>query len=163
MAAAAIALRADLVAAEVTEAFRGAGIRSILLRGPSIARHLYGAGDSRSYEDTDLLVAPVAMAAAEQILADHGFTHRAVLSQHPDDRPPWARTWKRADGGNVDLHRTIVGVGATPDETWKVLGERYTDRQRVEVVLTVAAYTSLAMYFNSTGGQMEPGHTGFPE
>ena len=64
------------------------------------------------------------MAAAEQILADHGFTHRAVLSQHPDDRPPWARTWKRADGGNVDLHRTIVGVGATPDETWKVLGDK---------------------------------------
>jgi 4-carboxymuconolactone decarboxylase len=49
------------------------------------------------------------------------------------------------------------------DETWKALGERYSDRQRMEVVLTVAAYTSLAMYFNSTGGQIERGHKGFPE
>jgi hypothetical protein len=121
MAAAAISLRADLVAAEVSEAFRSAGIRSILLRGPSIARHLYPAGESRSYYDVDLLVAPTAMAAAEQILADHGFTHSAVLSQHPDDRPPWARTWKRADGGNVDLHRTLVGV--TPDEAWAQLSD----------------------------------------
>jgi hypothetical protein len=31
------------------------------------------------------------------------------------------------------------------------------------VVLTVGAYTSLAMYFNSTGGQIEKGHTGFPD
>jgi hypothetical protein len=133
MAAAAIALRADLVAAEVTGAFRRAGIRSILLRGPSIARHLYSAGESRSYDDADLLVATGAMAAAEQILADHGFTHRAVLSQHPDDRPPWARTWKRGDGGNVDLHRTLVGVGVIPDEAWAQL------RDEVEPVQVVHA------------------------
>ncbi len=49
------------------------------------------------------------------------------------------------------------------DAAWKTLGERYTDRQRLEVLMTVAAYTSLAMYFNSTGGQIEPGHTGFPD
>lgn len=49
------------------------------------------------------------------------------------------------------------------DETWKALGERYSDRQRVELVLTVGAYTSLAMYFNSTGAQMEQGRKGFPD
>jgi putative nucleotidyltransferase-like protein len=123
MATAAISLRADLVAAEVVEAFRGAGIRSILLRGPSIARHLYSPDEWRDYADVDLLIAPAAMADAELILTDRGFAHSAVLGQHPDDRPPWARTWKRADGGNVDLHRTIVGVGTIPDEAWAQLSE----------------------------------------
>lgn len=122
MAAAAISLRADLVAAEVSETFRLAGIRSILLRGPSIARHVYGAGDRREYVDVDLLVAPATMTRAEDILAGRGYAHSAVLGQRPDDRPPWARTWLRsADGGNVDLHRTIVGVGIAPDEAWAVL------------------------------------------
>jgi hypothetical protein len=122
MAAAAASLRSDLVAAEVAEAFRTAGIGSILLRGPSIARHLYGATDSREYVDVDFLVAPAAMGKAEQILADRGFEHSAVLGQRPDDRPPWARTWFRtADGGYVDLHRTIVGVGSAPDEAWALL------------------------------------------
>jgi hypothetical protein len=122
MTAAGISLRADLVAAEVSQAFRLAGIGSILLRGPSIARHLYGAGESREYVDVDFLVASAAMARAEQILADRGFEHSAVLGQRPDDRPPWARTWLHtADGGNVDLHRAMVGVGIAPDEAWALL------------------------------------------
>ena len=48
------------------------------------------------------------------------------------------------------------------DATWKALGDRYDDRQRLEVILTVANYTMLAMYFNSTGAQMPNGKTGFP-
>jgi hypothetical protein len=48
------------------------------------------------------------------------------------------------------------------DATWKALAERYSDRQLLDVVLTVGAYTTLAMYFNSTGGQMEKGQTGLP-
>src|SRR4051794_10779555 len=101
MAAAAASLRTDVVAAEVADAFRAAGIRSILLRGPSIARHVYDTGEPREYFDVDLLVAPAAMIQAERILADRGFEHSAVLGQRSDDRPPWSRTWERAsDGGN---------------------------------------------------------------
>jgi Uncharacterised nucleotidyltransferase len=124
MAAAAIALRADLVAAEVSGAFRSAGIRTILLRGPSIAGHLYDSDESREYADVDLLIASADGAEAERILADRGFEHSAVLGQRADDRPPWSRTWKRADDGSeVDLHRTIVGIGAGADETWALLSE----------------------------------------
>jgi hypothetical protein len=122
VAAAAASLGSDVVAAEVGEAFRTAGIASILLRGPSIARHLYGAGESRPYGDVDLLVAPAVLAQAEQLLADRGFAHSAVLGQRPDDRPAWSRTWQRAtDAAEVDLHTTIVGVGAPPHEVWSVL------------------------------------------
>jgi hypothetical protein len=48
------------------------------------------------------------------------------------------------------------------DETWKALSEKYDDRQRLEVVLTVANYTMLAMYFNATGAQLPAGRSGFP-
>jgi hypothetical protein len=124
VAAAAASLGSDVVAAEVGEAFRTAGVASILLRGPSIARHLYGEGELRPYGDVDLLVAPAVMAQAEQLLADHGFAHSAVLGQRPDDRPAWSRTWQRAtDGAEVDLHMTIVGIGAAPNEVWAVLAE----------------------------------------
>jgi hypothetical protein len=45
-----------------------------------------------------------------------------VLGQRPDDRPPWARTWKRADdGGNVDLHMTLLGAEASPADVWSLL------------------------------------------
>jgi len=134
MVAAAASLGTDVVAAEVAEALRIAGIRSILLRGPSIARHVYGKGEFREYFDVDLLVAPSAMAQAERILADHGFAHSAVLGQRSDDRPPWSRTWERvSDGRNVDLHTIIVGVGVEPEQLWALLIE---DVEPVEVVRT---------------------------
>jgi hypothetical protein len=124
VAAAAAALAADVVAAEVAEALRGASIPTILLRGPSIARHVYRADEPRAYADVDLLVKSAAMDQAERVLADHGFTHSAVLGQRPDDRPAWSRTWQRShDGGEVDLHTTVVGVGVPPHEVWTLLSE----------------------------------------
>ena len=124
VAAAAASLRSDVVAAAVGEAFRSAGIASILLRGPSIARHVYDAGESRPYADVDLLVPTAAIAEAERLLDDHRFAHSAVLGQRPDDRPAWSRTWQRAsDGAEVDLHSTIVGVGVPPHELWALLSE----------------------------------------
>jgi hypothetical protein len=124
VAAAAASLRSDVVAAAVGEAFHSAGIASILLRGPSIARHVYAAGESRPYADVDLLVPTAAIAEAERLLDDHGFAHTAVLGERPDDRPAWSRTWQRAsDGAEVDLHTTIVGVGVPPHELWALLSE----------------------------------------
>ena len=124
IAAAAASLRCDVVAAEVAEAFRTAGIACILLRGPSIARHLYSASESRPYADVDLLVTPPVLGQGERLLDDRGFAHSAVLGQRPDDRPAWSRTWQRpSDGAEVDLHTTIVGVGVPPHEVWALLRE----------------------------------------
>jgi hypothetical protein len=124
VAAAAASLRSDVVAAAVGEALHSAGIASILLRGPSIARHVYDAGESRPYADVDLLVPRAAIAEVERLLDDHGFAHSAVLGQRPDDRPVWSRTWQRAsDGAEVDLHTTIVGVGVPSHELWALLSE----------------------------------------
>ncbi len=118
---AARALYVDAFTVELVRALARAGVRSILLRGPTVAKHFYPAA-LRAYGDADLLVAPDAFAEAERLLALSGFEHRAVLGQRPDDRPVWARTWRRrADGAEIDLHRTLVGARASLEEVWGAL------------------------------------------
>jgi alkylhydroperoxidase family enzyme len=75
---------------------------------------------------------------------------------------PDAKGWSRFDSALLRAVDELQTSRFISDGTWAALGERYTDRQRMEVVFTVAAYTSLAMYFNSTGAQLEAGRTGFP-
>lgn len=109
---------ADRVTAEVVDAFRAKSIESILLKGPAIARWLYDEGALRAYADCDLLVAPEDFERGESVLAELGF-EREGLDTIPGDWPKHARTWYRNDGGNVDLHRSFVGVGAADTELWE--------------------------------------------
>jgi hypothetical protein len=113
----------DRVTAEVVEAFRAAGIRSILLKGPAVARWLYDDDALRPYLDCDLLVSPADFHRAEGILADLGF-HREGIDTIPHDWPKHARPWSRGDGGNVDLHRTLPGVGVDDASLWGILSSR---------------------------------------
>ena len=108
------------------------------------------------------------MSRGEYIWASHHNSYATKAGLTADEvsrvpKGPDAKGWSKFDSALLRAVDELQTSRFISDETWKVLGERYTDRQRVEVVLTVAAYTSLAMYFNSTGGQIEPGHTGFPD
>ena len=111
----------DVVTAEVVGAFRRAGIHCLLLKGPSLARWLYPDGAVRAYVDTDLLVAPGSIHAAERVLRGLGFTARL----EPCDTPGWqrpSREWLRAtDGANVDLHRSLAGLGVDGSELWRAV------------------------------------------
>lgn len=112
-------LAADAVAAETARQFGQRGIRSLVLRGPGIARWLYREGE-RDYGDTDLLVEPGFVDQAEAQLSELGFGGRSLrASKHA--QPRHAETWVRGKTPAVDLHRTIVGVGATDREVWDVL------------------------------------------
>ena len=99
--------------AEVVTAFKDAGIPTILLKGPSIARWLYPAG-GRTYRDTDLLVPPSQFADAGSVLRSLGFTD-LLEDFHPCERSAQAveTPFTRAPGpgarpgGQVDLHRNI--------------------------------------------------------
>ena len=122
-------LGADRVTAEVVGAFGRAGIRSVLLKGPAIARWLYDDGALRTYMDCDLLVPPDGFHRAEEILEELGF-EREGLDAIPGDWPKHARSWRREDGGNVDLHRTLVGVGVADSEVWRILSSD-TETMRV--------------------------------
>jgi hypothetical protein len=107
--AAARRLTLDGTAARVTGAFGAAGIRCILLKGPSLSELYDG---PRLYSDVDLLVGPAALGEAEEALGALGFELRQ------DD--PHSRTWRR-QGLDVDLHATLVGAWVDPVRVWEVL------------------------------------------
>ena len=114
LAPAVAALQLDLVAAEVITGLREAGVRPILLKGPALAAWLYE-GEFRPYGDVDLLVEEGRMNDAEAVLSELGFGY---------GQPGWrelAHSWKRPDGKTVDLHRSLVGVGAPPATLWQEL------------------------------------------
>jgi len=154
-------LRVDTATEEVVGALEMAGIRSILLKGPSIARWLYDEQDVRNYSDIDLLVGPQQMAEAERVLTQAGF----VFSDPPlipGDRPHHADSWIRhRDGAAVDLHRTIIGAQAPPVRVWGVLSGR-TDRMQVrghdvDVLDIPARCVQIALHAAHHGAQL--GHT----
>ena len=112
--AVAYCLLLDRLAGEVTGALARRGIRSVLLKGPAVAKWLYRDGSPRRYEDIDLLVAPDQFREAEHVLSEHGFG-LAGTTFH-------AHTWLReGDAAVVDLHWAIIGVGARPEDAWNVL------------------------------------------
>lgn len=48
----------------------------------------------------------------------------------------------------------------TSDQTWTVLGGRLGERQRMDLVFTIAGYTALAMALNTFGVEVERDHKG---
>lgn len=115
-------LKVDVATAEVVSALRRAGVQSVLLRGPSIARLLYGDGALRSYVDADLLVSPQDSALAGRVLTGLGFAPLAGDEDVAGHRPPHAHEWERdRDRAQVDLHRTVAGAGVSPADVWAAL------------------------------------------
>jgi hypothetical protein len=118
--AAARTLAADAVIAEVASALAEHGVRSILLKGPSLVGWLYRYDEGRLYGDADLLVGPDQYGEAEAVLTALGFELEPAPAG--GEYPIHARPWMRArDGGKVDLHRTLAGVRIAPEEAWAIL------------------------------------------
>ena len=112
------ALRIDLVTAEVVGALGEAGIRSIVLKGPAIARWLYRDGAPRTYVDSDLLLDPDELARAGEVLRSHGFelTIDDRLAPHADAHH---QLWRRGEGSAcVELHWRLCGIGTSAHAAW---------------------------------------------
>ncbi len=109
--------------AEVVAALDATGVETILLKGPSVARWLYGDDQRRTYVDTDLLVAPGDFAAAERVLAGLGFDR--VMSDVDVGEAIHSHTWsRRRDRAMIDLHRTLSGAAADPRAAWGRIAAR---------------------------------------
>jgi hypothetical protein len=118
--AAARSLAIDAVTAQIVQALRQADVEPILLKGPAVADLLY-AGSDRAYTDADLLVSEDALPRAEAVLGEHGF-QRLPVAVEPTIGLPHAAPWvRRDDGAEVDLHRSLAGVGVAPSELWRAL------------------------------------------
>jgi hypothetical protein len=108
--------------AEVLRAFEAGGVESLLLKGPSVARWLYGNDEPRGYADSDLLVRPADLEAAEDLLTSLGFEPELERSEMPTWWQEHAVGWlRRYDGSVLDLHRTLAGVGVNPEPLWLTL------------------------------------------
>jgi len=124
--AAARRLTLEGTAARVARAFHEAGVRCLLLKGPTFS-DLYDG--ERQYSDIDLLVAPETTPTAEEALIGLGFVLR--------DDDPHSRIWWRR-GVDVDLHSMLVGVQASSARLWEVLDAEteihLVGDQRVEIL-----------------------------
>jgi putative nucleotidyltransferase-like protein len=124
------AMAIDAVTANVVVALRRAGIESILLRGPAIARWLYAEGGPRGYVDIDLLVEPEKRRDAEAVLAGLGFVHREA-GFAPGESVDHASEWIcRRPPVAVDLHHGIEGIRAAPVALWTALR---SDSKKIDV------------------------------
>ena len=112
----------DALTADVVRAFRAAGCRGILLRGPVFRRHLYPDGTPRGYGDVDLLVAPADLERAGSALASLGLELGLDHVEHPGMAEPHAQEWGRPGGARVvDLHWQIPGIEAPRERAWEIL------------------------------------------
>lgn len=112
-------LRVDRVTAEAVGLFEGAGIRTILLKGPSFRRWLYPDG-GRSYTDSDLLVETRNLGKARSLLTEAEFRLAGKQRAFNDPQPGYG--WIReSDGAQVDLHESIHGVGVAPEAFWDAI------------------------------------------
>ena len=140
-------LRVDAVTAEVASAFAAAGVRALLLKGPALARFLYDGSPARTYGDTDLLVAPAAIDAAERVLARLGFRRFLDDVEIRGDERVAALAWLRAaDRATVDLHGSLAGVELDPERAWRVLTEQTASVRAASVAVETLAPTALLLH-----------------
>lgn len=149
-------LALDRITAEVVTALRGERIRSILLKGPALARWLYEENEWRGYADCDLLVSPGDVPAAEAILERLGF-EREGLQSITGDWEKYSSAWTGPRASNIDLHHTLIGIGVPASEFWEVMSER-TERMRVagvevEVLRPAARALALVIHVAKDGSR----------
>ena len=115
-------LRVDSNTAEVLRNFQAAGVETLLVKGPSVARWLYDNSNPRGYADCDLLVRPQDLTTAERVLAELGFEPEIDRHKMPAWWQEHAVAWLRErDGAGIDLHETLPGTGVGPEQLWLTL------------------------------------------
>lgn len=151
-------LALDRITAQVVTAFRDEGIRTILLKGPALARWLYRSDEWRGYADCDLLVAPDDVRAAERILERSGFK-REGLQSIAEDWENYSSAWTDARASNIDLHHTMVGIGVPAQEFWRIMAEGTEQIQvggvDVEILRPAARLVGLVMHVAKDGSRRE--------
>lgn len=121
------ALATDRTTRAVIDELEKAGIRVLLLKGPSTTRWLYPPHRQRGYADTDVLLHLADRSRASEVLLGLGF--KAPLAgaspveqgDHSDTfiAPASPGVW--FPGAEVDVHHRISGVTVTPERAWSVL------------------------------------------
>lgn len=114
-------MTAERVTLEVAARFEEIGLENVVLKGPVFAHWLFDDPAERGYTDSDFLVPSDEVERAEEILRSLGFAPNWDIRF--EGKKPWTEhDWVRSsDDARVDLHRTLQGVGRSPEETWEIL------------------------------------------
>src|SRR5918911_307065 len=113
-----MSMGADRATVELARAFRSSGIRWLLLKGPVIAERLYADGARRPYSDVDAFVAPQHYELSEKVLAELGYEPVPDSTRRDTEH---ASPWRRGDGSEVDLHRSVAHLTAPRERVWNSL------------------------------------------
>lgn len=140
--AAGVNLVGDRSTAEVVDLLRRAGVEAIVLKGPVAARWLRPDGGTRYSYDVDLLVAPGVDPHAATALRRAGY--EPLFIERPGEEKH-ALTWVRDGSFAVDLHHTLVGVGATDDAVWSILAAATEEANVAGVQCTVLGPAARAL------------------
>lgn len=76
---------------------------------------------------------------------------------------PDAPGWSTFDAALVRVVDELYYDAIISEATWKVLSERYNEKQLMDVIFTVGDYNMVSWALNSFGVQLEKGVPGFPE
>jgi 4-carboxymuconolactone decarboxylase len=74
---------------------------------------------------------------------------------------PEAIGWSPFDATLLRAVDELRDDSVISDATWKALGERYDDKQCLDLIFTVGQYTLVAMALNSLGVELDDGVPGF--
>ncbi len=135
-------------------------------RGP-FTRHVMG-GSALPPRERELLILRIGwLCQAEYEFGQHARFGRGVgLSDEEIRRVtegPEAEGWDPFDATLLRAVDELHADAFITDGTWAALGERYDQKQLMDVVFTVGQYNLVSMALNSFGVQFEAGVTGFPD
>ena len=71
--------------------------------------------------------------------------------------------WSTFDAALIRATDELYNDAIISDETWKILSERYNEKQLIDVIFTVGQYNLVSWALNSMGVQLDKGVPGFPE
>jgi 4-carboxymuconolactone decarboxylase len=76
---------------------------------------------------------------------------------------PDAPGWSAFDAALLRAVDELHADAFISDATWGMLARQYSEKQLIDVVVTVGQYNLVSMMLNSFGVQRDPGIPGFPE
>ena len=107
-------LRHKIVLTELLNALAAAGIKVVVLKGTALAYRYYSNPAARARGDSDLLIAPEALAKARHVLREQGFTPFFEADADPSLRlqEPWSLSLPEGSKHEIDLHWSALNTPA---------------------------------------------------
>ena len=123
---------------------------------------------SLTTRDTELLI----LRTAWDCRAEYEWSHHSVSGKQAGlsdeeilrvSKGPTANGWTRHDKALLEAADELHSDSCASDSVWRVLSEKYSEQQLVDIVFTVGMYTLASMSLKSFGVELDRGLKGFPE